>query len=184
MSVNDAKFLIQRSGSQYFCTGSDLYSKLQATDLLAIHRGGVLYRGTKDKVQDTDYLVCMDGGVTKKVAGSLVIPLLLPPPALAPIVTKINNTVWNQTNVEPYSVTELTEVTLSVETSSESSGLAIEYWWTLLSGNGQFTSSPGSRIVTFEAGPVGDESYIACTIAASGASDNPQTSDVIRILAT
>ena len=83
MSVDNAEFLIQRSGSQYTCEGSDLYSKIQATDLFAIYRSGTLYRGTKDKIQDADYLVCMDGSVTKKVLGSLVKPLLDPPSPLS-----------------------------------------------------------------------------------------------------
>ena len=79
MSVNTAKFVIQRSGSQYTCEGSDLYEKVGDTDLFAIYRSGTLYRGTKDKILDTDYLVCVDGGVTKKVLGSLVktlVPLI------------------------------------------------------------------------------------------------------------
>jgi len=83
MSVDNAEFLIQRSGSQYTCQGSFLYGKIQATDLFAIYRSGTLYRGTKDKIQDADYLVCMDGSVTKKVLGSLVKPLLDPPSPLS-----------------------------------------------------------------------------------------------------
>ena len=96
MSVNTAKFVIQRSGSQYTCEGSDLYEKVGDTDLFAIYRSGTLYRGTKDKILDTDYLVCVDGGVTKKVLGSLVKTLVQLPAPLAPIETFVDSVPYQQ----------------------------------------------------------------------------------------
>ena len=57
MSVYFAEFIVQRDGVQYTCRGDKLFDRVRNLDLFAIHRDGTLWRGTKDKLRDSDYLV-------------------------------------------------------------------------------------------------------------------------------
>ena len=41
MSIETAKFLVQRNGVQFKCTGSDLNAKLQTGDIMVVTRPGV-----------------------------------------------------------------------------------------------------------------------------------------------
>ena len=70
MSIETAVFAVQRGGKQYKCAGRELKAKTVPGDLFAVWRGYTPYKGTSDKVRDTDLLACTDtNGVTYKVTG-------------------------------------------------------------------------------------------------------------------
>ena len=70
MSIETAVFAVQRGDTTKKCKGSDLSDKAVTGDLFAVQRGATSYKGTSDKVQDTDLLACTDtNGVTYKVTG-------------------------------------------------------------------------------------------------------------------
>ena len=173
-----AQYLVQRGNQQFICRGDKLHDQLNSTDLLAVQRNDVLYHATKDKLRDSDWLVCMDDDVTKRVSGSKVIPLLLPPPSLLPLVLKVNGTVY-----EVGSILELsagTELSLEIETSSATNHLTKTYKWVIRSGNGKFLSSNTARAVSYEVGDSGFEN-VSCEISAIGAAEPLVGSEPIQI---
>ena len=173
-----AKYLVQRDNQQFICRGDNLYGQLNSTDLLAVQRDGVLYHATKDKLRDSDWLVCMDDDVSKRVSGSKVIPLLLPPPSLTPMVLKINGSVYVPDTVLQFSAGS--ELALEIEPNSEATKLTKSYNWIIRSGNGQFKSSHQAPAVAYEVGTSGIEN-INCSVSAIGAAVSPVSSDVIQI---
>lgn len=173
-----AQFLVQRGTDQFICRGDKLYSRMNSTDLFAVQRDGVLYHATKDKLRDSDWLVCMDGSTAKRVSGSKVIPLLLPPPPLTPMVLKINGSVYVPDTI--LQVSAGSELALEVEPNSEATKLTKSYEWIIRSGNGQFKSSNQARAVAYAVGTGGIEN-VNCTVSAVGAAVSPVSSDVIQI---
>jgi len=173
-----AQYLVQRGDQQFICRGDKLYEKLNSTDLLAVQRDGVLYHATKDKLRDSDWLVCMDDDVTKRIAGSKVIPLLLPPPSLLPLVLKVNGTVYAVGSILELSAG--VELSLEIEASSATNHLTKTYKWVSRSGNGKFLSSNTARAVAYEVGDSGFEN-VSCEISAIGAAEQKVGSEPIQI---
>jgi len=173
-----AQYLVQRGNQQFICRGDKLYERMTSTDLFAVQRDGVLYHATKDKLRDSDWLVCMDGDVTKRVSGSKVIPLLLPPPSLLPLVLKVNGTVYEVGSI--LERTAGTELDLEIEANSATNHLTKNYKWVIRSGNGKFLSSNTARAVAYEVGDSGFEN-ISCEITAIGAAESLVGSEPIQI---
>ena len=76
MSIEDAKFVVQRGSEQFKCKGEELQDKLQTGDLLAVQHSSDgtaskwTYPGNVDDILDTDWLCCTDGDSgTFKVRG-------------------------------------------------------------------------------------------------------------------
>lgn len=176
-----AYFLVQRGDAQYVCKGDKLHFELRSEDWLAVQRGDTLYRAHKNQIQDSDWLVCMDGNNTCRVGGSKVIPLLLPPPSLMPIVTKVDGVVY-ESNEGVITASADQQLILSVEPNSDSVGLSKTYSWEERQGSGTFTSSPGARQTTFNVGETGGYSVVVCTVTAPGASDSPTVGAIIQIM--
>ena len=74
MTIQNAKYLIERNGINYRCSGNQLPSKMKPGDYFVLQRGGTIYRIPSEKVgdiQDNDWLVCTDSdGKTKKISGA------------------------------------------------------------------------------------------------------------------
>ena len=173
-----AQYLVQRGNQQFICRGDKLYEQLTSTDLLAVQREDVLYHATKDKLRDSDWLVCMDGDITKRISGSKVIPLLLPPPSLLPLVLKVNGAVYEVGTV--LERTAGTELDLEIEANSATNHLTKTYRWVIRSGNGKFLSSNTARAVAYEVGDSGFEN-VSCEISAIGAAEPTVGSEPVQI---
>ena len=176
-----AQFVVQRGTDQFVCRGDKLYERMTSTDLFAVQRDGVLYHATKNKLRDSDWLVCMDGSTAKRVSGSKVIPLLLPPPSLTPTVVKVNGTVYTPNTV--MQVPAGSDLSFEVETNPEANKLTKSYTWIIRNGDGQFTSSHEARAVSYQVGTGGSEN-INCQVQAIGAAVSPVSSDLIQLWAT
>ena len=182
MSAYSAYFLVQRGDNQFICKGDKLHFELRSGDWLAVQRGDTLYRGHKTQIQDSDWLVCMDGNKTCRVEGSKVIPLLLPPPPLAPVVVKVNGSAANP-NVA-IEVPANSDITLEVVSNSESDSLTKSYQWiNRMTSGGTFTSSDKARLVSFNVGPLSTVSVVSCEISAVGSQEGTVGSDAISIYA-
>ena len=175
-----ARFLVQRGTDQFVCRGDKLYERMTSTDLFAVQRDGVLYHATKNKLRDSDWLGCMDGSTAKRVSGSKVIPLLLPPPSLTPTVVKVNGTVYTPNTV--MQVPAGSDLSFEVETNPEANKLTKSYTWIIRNGDGQFTSSHEARAVSYQVGTGGSEN-INCQIKATGAAVSPISTDLIQLFA-
>ena len=160
-----AHYLVQRGDTQYCCRGDKLYSKLRPNDLIALHRGGTLYRASPGDIQDSDWLACYYENQLLRVEGSRVIPLLLAPPPLSPVVATIDGQVFHEGDT-PFEHPDGQQVTLEVTTNAESDRLNKQYNWIQRNGSGQFTSSPNARIVTYQLGP--SFANVQCQITAVG----------------
>ena len=174
-----AQYLVQRGDQQFICRGDKLYERMTSTDLFAVQRDGVLYHATKDKLRDSDWLVCMDDDEAKRVSGSKVIPLLLPPPSLLPLVLKVNGEVY-----EPGTLLELaggTELDLEIETSSATNHLSKTYSWIIRTGTGKFLSSSTARAVAYEVGETVGMEAVSCNIQAVGSAEKSVGSEAIQI---
>ena len=177
-----ANFLVQRGDQQFICRGDKLYSRVTSTDLFAVQRDGVLYHATKEKLHDSDWLVCMDGTNTRRIAGSKVILMLLPPPALKPLVVKINGQVYDPSGtVETYPPNS--ELTFECDVNPDSLRLNREYEWQIRQGGGQFISSSKARLVAYQTGSGGPET-VSCGVSAIGASDSPAATEAVQFFIT
>lgn len=177
----DARFLVQRDDKQFSCKGKDLYTKVKDTDIFAIQRGDTLYHGTKDKIRDSDWLVCSYRNITQRVEGSQVIPLLLPPPPLEPLVVKINGEVFDTETSAAFSPG--TEISLEVITNSEADRLTKEYYWSDRNNVGRFPSSVYARAVNYVVGEAHSFAAVTCVISAVGAEEPSVTTPLIQITA-
>ena len=178
MSKYLAQYLVQRGDQQFICRGDKLYSRLKAGDLVAVYRDGTLYHSTVNRLRDSDWLVCMDGSVTKKISGSNFIPLLLKPPTLTPLTVKVDGEVYVTNSI--IEVSPRQEVDLEVIVNSAAQNLSIKYEWLIRSGNGQFISSNNARVVAYQCGVSGPEN-INCHISAIGADPSQASTDVIQL---
>ena len=176
----EARFLVQRDDKQFVCRGKDLYAKVKDTDIFAIQRGDTLYHGTKDKIRDSDWLVCSHKNTAKRAEGSQVIPLLLPPPSVEPLVIKVNGTV-----IDHDTAIELppgAEVQLEVITNAEADNLTKSYVWVDRNeGSGSFLSSKYARAVAYEVGPVGTFAVLSVQVDCPGAETPMVSSQPIQI---
>ena len=75
MTIESAKFIVQRGADQFSCLGDQLKDKLQSGDLLVVQHNADdaasrYVWNNVDGIQDTDWLCCTDDdGVTYKVRG-------------------------------------------------------------------------------------------------------------------
>ena len=175
----DARFLVQRDDKQFTCKGKDLYAKVKDTDIFAIQRGDTLYHGTKDKIRDSDWLVCSYKNTTQRVEGSRVIPLLLPPPPLEPVVVKINGEVFDTETSAAFSPG--TQIRLEVVTNVEANSLLKQYYWSDRNNVGRFSSSPYTRAVSYVVGEAQSFAAVTCVIDATGAENPSVTTPLIQI---
>ena len=175
----DARFVVQRDDKQFTCRGKDLYAKVKDTDIFAIQRGDTLYHGTKDKIRDSDWLVCIHKNISQRVEGSQVIPLLLPPPPLEPLVVKINGEEFDTETTAEFSAG--TEISIEVITNSEANNLTKEYYWTDRTNAGNFNSSAYARAVNYIVGKEQSFAVVTCTITSPGAEAPSVTTPPIQI---
>ena len=176
-----AQYLVQRGDTQYCCRGDKLYSKLVPGDLIALHRGGTLYRANPGDIRDSDWLACYYENRLQRVEGSRVIPLLLAPPPLNPVVAKINGQIFNDGD-DPVDLPDGQQVTLEVTTNPESDGLNKQYNWIQRNGSGQFTSSPNARVVAYQLGP--SFANVQCQISAVGSAEGNVSSVIMSFFGT
>ena len=98
MSLQTAKFLIQRNSTDYKITGERIENQeLEENDILCVDRGGTKYKWEITKVnddidtsdlRDTDQLICIDGSTEYKVSGARF-KTLLPIFYFAPVLLHI-----------------------------------------------------------------------------------------------
>lgn len=98
MSLQTAKFLVQRNSTDYKITGERIENQeLEENDILCVDRGGTKYKWEITKVnddidtsdlRDTDQLICIDGSTEYKVSGARF-KTLLPIFYFAPVLLHI-----------------------------------------------------------------------------------------------
>ena len=177
-----AKYLVQRDGIQYIVRGDQLFDKVKAADLLAVQRGDTLYHAAPSKLQDSDWLLCMDGDTPSRISGSQVIPLLLEPPSLEPATVKIDGVVIEEFNTA-IEAAEGTEFNLEFLVNPAANHLPLTYQWQVRSGDGEFTSSAKAKAVVFRIGEAGQLTVINCTATATGAAESSVSTDAISFFA-
>ena len=75
MSLDDALFLVQRSGTLHHSKGSDIGDRMVAGDMVLVQRGTDHFKATYDgnewsTIQDSDLLLAWDGTNNRKVTGA------------------------------------------------------------------------------------------------------------------
>ena len=180
----DVYFLVSHNDTNYKCKGDDLYDKVDALDKLVVSRSSTVGTVVPADLEDSDLLVCMDGNQLKKITGDKVKQLFEDPPPLAPLLTQLDNVVKNDGDAVETPLPN-TEVTVEVQTNSESDHLTKTYNWTIAANgsDASFTSSANARIATIDVGTVG-LAIIRCTVDAVGSADGPVNSAVIQIRPT
>ena len=86
MSLDDALFLVNRAGTKYKVSGTDIGTKLQNNDSVLVQRGINKFKATYndgfDKIQDTDLVLAYDGVSHYQVSGANFKGLLKDPNAV------------------------------------------------------------------------------------------------------
>ena len=86
MSLDDALFLVNRAGTKYKVSGTDIGTKLQNNDSVLVQRGINKFKATYndgfDKIQDTDLVLAYDGVSHYQVSGANFKGLLQDPNAV------------------------------------------------------------------------------------------------------
>ena len=84
MSLDDALFLVQRSGTLHHSKGSDIGDRMVNGDSVLVQRNGQRLRATYDgsewsTIQDSDLLLAWDGTNNRRVTGANFKTLFIPP---------------------------------------------------------------------------------------------------------
>lgn len=75
MSLNNALFLVNRNGTNFKVSGSDIGTKIQNGDQVLVQQGSDLFKATYgnsswNKIGDNDLILAWDGSSNRKVKGS------------------------------------------------------------------------------------------------------------------
>ena len=143
MSLQTAKFLIQRNSTDYMITGERIEDQeLEENDILCVDRGGTKYKWEVSKVnddidtsdlRDTDQLICIDGSTEYKVSGARF-KTLLPIFYFAPVLLNIKFITGGDVYASGFNLTSAyrtdtgTTQALSKKSGAGSEGPGIDYY--------------------------------------------------------